>query len=402
MRSISPVSPHFGSFSLSLLLVCAAALVFSGTARAQQVVGLEIWYVDEPGRMIYKVNHNVGTVLTSFPVPPQVGTPAGLAVSGTTGGDTNLWLLDSAADQIYRLDSVTGAVRNVIPAPSTNSIGIGAACIVPQNAEELFVVANDGDPGALYWIAPATGAIINRCVLGVTAIRDATAFAQGNNATGVCFLRDINPGGTEIRCVNKLDCQQIWSRIYPWEGWGLGNRTNGTPQQTATVLYASDLGANTIHVLSAVDGTELGQFATATAGSNIRGVGGDSTCPVKKDDHIDQYFHASWKSAGAGTTVLCEWKFAVGPICTPDSWTSVDLSGFGNYADLFSGAAQLQEDPCARDLSCLWGFFNGSPDFYACGGFPAVKAVPYGNGMGQYLCNEVWSPTCALSGSDSP
>jgi hypothetical protein len=80
-------------------------------------------------------------------------------------------------------------------------------------------------------------------------------------------------------------------------------------------------------------------------------------------------------------------------ICTP--------AGYGQYMNLFPGVAQVQEDPCARDLSCVWAAINGSTYNYSCGGFPAQKAVPFGNADGQYIDNEVWSPNIAIAGSGS-
>ncbi len=80
-------------------------------------------------------------------------------------------------------------------------------------------------------------------------------------------------------------------------------------------------------------------------------------------------------------------------------WNSCNFSGYGNYAGLLPGQTLLQQDPCARDISCLWAFFNGSTANYSCGGFPAVTAVPYGNSLGQYLTNEIWSPLIPWTGS---
>jgi hypothetical protein len=91
---------------------------------------------------------------------------------------------------------------------------------------------------------------------------------------------------------------------------------------------------------------------------------------------------------------------AVGAHGTLDGhWASCNLPGYGDFAALLPGAAQLQQDPCARDLSCVWTFITGSTANYACGGFPGVTAVPFGNAAGQYLTNEVWSPQIAWTGS---
>jgi hypothetical protein len=82
-------------------------------------------------------------------------------------------------------------------------------------------------------------------------------------------------------------------------------------------------------------------------------------------------------------------------------WQSCNLEGYGDYAGLLPGISLLQEDPCARDISCQWTFFTGSTANYSCGGYPAVTAIPYGNADGQYLTNEVWSPNIAWTGSGS-
>ncbi len=104
-----------------------------------------------------------------------------------------------------------------------------------------------------------------------------------------------------------------------------------------------------------------------------------------------------------GATVLSNSTFeaeAVGANGTLNGdWASCNLPGYGNYAGLLPGINILQQDPCARDIGCLWAFFNNSTAFYACGGFPAVRAVPYGNAVGQYLTNEVWSPQIAWAGA---
>ena len=82
------------------------------------------------------------------------------------------------------------------------------------------------------------------------------------------------------------------------------------------------------------------------------------------------------------------------------SWTSCVMPGYGDFAGLFHGLSVVQEkDPCVRDVSWLWGFFNGSTYDYSCGGYPAQKAVPYENGRGQYIWNEIWSPEIPLTGS---
>lgn len=93
------------------------------------------------------------------------------------------------------------------------------------------------------------------------------------------------------------------------------------------------------------------------------------------------------ESPGAVSTLDGDWSANVGP-------------EFGDYAGLFDGTTVLQEDP-ATDDTYLWGFFNGSPDNYGCGGFPGQAAVPFtmnmgSTDMGDYLNNEIWSPLLRL------
>ncbi len=103
--------------------------------------------------------------------------------------------------------------------------------------------------------------------------------------------------------------------------------------------------------------------------------------------------------AGVKTNQTFEAE-AVGAHGTVDAhWASCNQAGYGNYAGLLPGISILQQDPCARDISCMWTFFNGSTANYSCGGFPAVKAIPFGNALGQYLTNEVWSPQIAWTGT---
>jgi hypothetical protein len=82
-----------------------------------------------------------------------------------------------------------------------------------------------------------------------------------------------------------------------------------------------------------------------------------------------------------------------------NDWITCNPPGYGIYMALFPGATLVQEDPCARDLSCVWAAINGSTYDYTCGGFPGQAAVPFGNADGQYLDNDIWSPQIPLIGS---
>jgi hypothetical protein len=111
------------------------------------------------------------------------------------------------------------------------------------------------------------------------------------------------------------------------------------------------------------------------------------------------------RSAAASTTFLAHFTFDSGPTCVDEGWVSVDLTAgaedFGDYAALYPGLMIVQQDPCAYDLDCVWNFFDGSTDNYACGAFPAQNVVPFGSAQDGYIHNEIQSPPIALSGSGS-
>ena len=86
---------------------------------------------------------------------------------------------------------------------------------------------------------------------------------------------------------------------------------------------------------------------------------------------------------------------AVGATQSND-WIAGNVPGFGNYMGLFSGISNAQDDPCRRDLSCMWAGIQGSNTFGTCFGKPAQRIVPLGNAAGAYIHNEIWSPTIAL------
>ncbi|HXV14376.1 MAG TPA: hypothetical protein VEC56_09245, partial [Candidatus Krumholzibacteria bacterium] len=85
-----------------------------------------------------------------------------------------------------------------------------------------------------------------------------------------------------------------------------------------------------------------------------------------------------------------------------DDWEADLFPGFGDYFALFSGASLLQEDVCAKNLSCAWAAIASSTDTYACGGHPEQIAVPTGLGNGGlYIDNSIQSPPIPLTGSGS-
>jgi len=82
-------------------------------------------------------------------------------------------------------------------------------------------------------------------------------------------------------------------------------------------------------------------------------------------------------------------------------WAICNMPPFGDFAALYPGIQMVQEDPCRQNLTCMWTFFTGSTETYACGGFPAQLAVPKGNDRGQYFHNQIWSPVLPFTGTGS-
>jgi hypothetical protein len=87
---------------------------------------------------------------------------------------------------------------------------------------------------------------------------------------------------------------------------------------------------------------------------------------------------------------------AVGDLATADGdWMASTAPAYGDYAGIFPGINILQEDPCKKNLSFMWGFFNGSTADYGCAGHPEQPTLPYGKeveGEMLYLVDEIWSP----------
>ncbi len=90
---------------------------------------------------------------------------------------------------------------------------------------------------------------------------------------------------------------------------------------------------------------------------------------------------------------------------TDGTWVAAITPGFGDYAALHHGSDLVQVDPCFKQNSWLWGFFDDpAVTNYACGGWPLQGAVPYGRayeGRAMYLDNEIWSPWIPISGVGS-
>jgi hypothetical protein len=115
----------------------------------------------------------------------------------------------------------------------------------------------------------------------------------------------------------------------------------------------------------------------------------------------DSGLHAS---ATVTTLVLGSWTFGTSS-CVAEGWTTVDLTAddthFGDFAGLLAGHDQYSSDLCTDNLTCLWGFLNGSTDRYTCGGRASQPAVPLGDAQRGYIWNEIQSPVVNISGTGS-
>jgi hypothetical protein len=96
---------------------------------------------------------------------------------------------------------------------------------------------------------------------------------------------------------------------------------------------------------------------------------------------------------------------ANGAIATNDGfWSICTPPGYGSFAAVYNGLLVVQLDACLSNITCVWGYFDPTataPANYACGGFASQGTVPYVNGAGQYITNEIWSPTIPFVGTGS-
>jgi len=183
------------------------------------------------------------------------------------------------------------------------------------------------------------------------------------------------------------------------------------PGYDATTLeYTADCtGASGWTELDGGIGVWDGNFATTVAGSY-----GGGALPASVRIRLHFTADGAWSdqdglwptngaviidSLKAGALAVEDFEGEAVNATSSNDWQACTPAGYGQYMALFPGVGQVQQDPCARDLSCVWAAINLSLETYACGGFPAQKAVPKGNAAGQYLENEVWSPNIPLAGS---
>jgi len=122
----------------------------------------------------------------------------------------------------------------------------------------------------------------------------------------------------------------------------------------------------------------------------------DGLYPTSGALHIDSL---SVRDASGLRIAVEDFEDEVVGATASNDWQSCNPPPYGSYAFLARGSSVLQQDPCTRNPSCLWAFFENSTTNYACGGFPSQATLPGGNARGQYLNNEIWSPPIPLAGT---
>lgn len=201
--------------------------------------------------------------------------------------------------------------------------------------------------------------------------------ASGNVSVSYLIEYDVEPG-YDFAHVEYLSKSNLWQTLTSYTGQGSGLASHVVPADSLA-------GSVRVRFSFVSDGSfsdEDGNWPTSGAAVVDSVTISDSTGLLDFQD-----FEAE----------------AVGALATADGdWSASSYPPFGDYAALFDGSAVLQEDSFVVNTTWLWGFFDGSPDTYACGGHPEQPAVPYTDVPGSrngvdYIDNDVWSPWIDIS-----
>jgi hypothetical protein len=181
-----------------------------------------------------------------------------------------------------------------------------------------------------------------------------------------------------------------WDPAY-WWGWRRDPNANGGAGE-----FDGAGGPLTETLTSPAGSTRVRfRFVSDDSYSDEDGLAPTVEGAVKFDDlTLDGGAVEDWEEEACGALQSADGK-----------WVAAVTPGFGNLAALHNGASVVQEDPCFRQRSWLWGFFDdpASTD-YGCGGWPLQGAVPYHRSYEKaelYIDNEIWSPWVSISGTGS-
>jgi len=240
---------------------------------------------------------------------------------------------------------------------------------------------------------------------------------------------------TPIAGARSMWCGQWTSASAPWCGWstlpGYGNGWDQSFESTvnvATIAYAiawdSEPGYDYTYV-EYYDPVNLVWVADPTAGGGAGGYTGNGSLvegltntfgSTKARFHFQSDGAWSdedglWPTVQGGVTIdnvainggVAEtYDAATCGATAVGSFTATIPPGFGEFGELYLGTGVVQEDPCLRLLSNMWGWFDQvTITSYACGSpsWPLQGAVRYGpDANGLYMLNEVWSPVIPITG----
>ncbi len=181
---------------------------------------------------------------------------------------------------------------------------------------------------------------------------------------------------------------EVWKRLYGGVGPGTGATPDGLTDLDANVPvdFDSFLVVSKPVVPAAGPVKVRLRFQSQHAYSDEDGV-----YPTNGAVHVD--------SLTVEGGMLEEFEDEVVGATSSNDWIAGKVNGFGNYMATFPGTSIAQDDPCRKDLSCVWAAINNSPFFGGCIGKPAQRVVPLMNQYGAYIHNEIWSPKISLAGT---
>ena len=243
-------------------------------------------------------------------------------------------------------------------------------------------------------------------------------------------------GITPVNGQKSMWCGQWATTTPPWCGWGYlpgyGNSWDQSLETTVTgtsltytIVWSSELGYDYTYV-EWWNGSAWVADPNANAGVGFYDdVGGPYTETLASPGGLPAKVRFHFTSDGAfsdedngdsgegaakvddlvfgGGTENWEGESCLANTSQDGKWIATFPPGFGEYGNLYSATAVLQQDPCLKPISYLWAWFDDpSVTNYACGGWPLVGAMPYGpSPAGMYMQDEVWSPFVPITGTGS-
>lgn len=294
----------------------------------------------------------------AVPAPGDSFTLAEFTFDDSFGGpDPQGWIavdISSPADTFFHVDNFAGLSGGYIPLEGSQSLWCGARPDTVRFRD--------------YATLPGYGNSWN-------SFFESVPFASSGDVTLSFLIRYDSEPGYDRTFVQYLTSGASWRTVASFDGQGDSIVTVVIPgidlpgSATIRFHFQSDVAWSDEDGLWPTDGAVIIDSLTVA----------DSTGVLDFQDFESE-------SSGALSTVDGDWR---------------TITGFGDYTNLFDGTTILQEDSVVTNTTYLWGFFDGSPDDYGCGGFPAQPAVPLTTNPGStesvdYVQNEIRSPLIRL------